>query len=69
MTFKGLENDIVAVIDIETIEDSDRWMSEFYVALTRPRRMLWKLMHQDCGPDLDRLLDKNLRELETSQGV
>jgi len=65
VTFKGLENDIVVLIDIETIEDSDRWMGEFYVALTRPRRMLWKLMHQDCGPDLDSLMDNN-RELEHS---
>ena len=66
ITFKGLENDIVVLIDIDTVEDSDRWIGEFYVALTRPRRMLWKLMHQNCGPNLDRLLDKNLRALETS---
>ncbi len=40
-SFKGLENQFVLVVDIETLDDSERAISQLYVAMSRPRVSLW----------------------------
>jgi hypothetical protein len=67
MQFKGLENDIVAIVDIDTVSDNAAWIGAFYVALTRPRRHLWISVSQNAEPVIQQLVEDNLRLINAEQ--
>lgn len=49
--FKGLENDFIALVDIDRLED-DLDVARLYVGMTRARAGLWIAMRQDVKPRL-----------------
>jgi hypothetical protein len=64
--FKGLENDFVALVDIERIE-SDRDIALLYVGMSRARAGLWVAIHENARAQLSEAIRR--RGLDSVAGV
>lgn len=58
--FKGLENDFILLVDVESLSDSPRHRSEVYVAMTRARSSLWISIPEALEHEIERLGMENL---------
>lgn len=67
--FKGLENDVVILADVQNIE-GPWWRSVTYVGMSRARTQLYVILHEDCEPvRTERLRQELARVSSVSEAV
>ena len=67
--FKGLENNYIAVVDVDRFAETDRDLALVYVAMSRARAGLWVAYSEDLEAEIAAAGAKNLAAIAAAEGL
>ena len=67
--FKGLENQFISLVDVDSVAGEGRTRAVLYVAMSRARAGLWIAVRKDLEEQLEEIKRMNLPEVLEGEAV